>query len=69
MNELIKVTNGEVQVDSRMIAQHFGKEHKNTPKKEVTAAIDFINGWQPNGKLLREIEKLNSQSDLFGQVI
>ncbi len=29
MNELIRIENGEVKLDSRMIAHHFGKEHKN----------------------------------------
>ncbi len=29
MNDLIRVENGEVKIDSRMIADHFGKEHKN----------------------------------------
>jgi len=29
MQELIKVVNGEVEIDSRMIAEHFQKEHKN----------------------------------------
>ena len=29
MNELIRIENGEVKADSRMISEHFGKEHKN----------------------------------------
>ncbi len=29
MNELIRFENGEVKMDSRMIAEHFGKDHKN----------------------------------------
>ncbi len=29
MNELIKVENGEVKLDSRMIAEHFGKQHSH----------------------------------------
>jgi Rha family phage regulatory protein len=29
MNDLIRIENGEVKLDSRMIAEHFDKEHKN----------------------------------------
>ncbi len=32
MNELIQVINGEVSVDSRMIAEHFGKAHSDVLK-------------------------------------
>lgn len=43
--------------------------YKNTPKKDIAAAIDFIKGWQPNGKLQREIERANLQWNLFEEVI
>ncbi|QNO14959.1 ORF6C domain-containing protein [Alkalicella caledoniensis] len=43
--------------------------YKNTPKKEIAAAIDFIKGWQPNGKLQREIERSNLETNLFEEVV
>ena len=36
MNELIKIENGEVKLDSRMIAEHFGKDHTHV----------WIKGWR-----------------------
>jgi anti-repressor protein len=48
VNELIKVVEGEVVVDSRMIAEHFNKEHKN-----VLADIrDEINKLGLEGELI-----------------
>lgn len=32
MNELIRIENGEVRLDSRMIADHFGKAHSDVLK-------------------------------------
>jgi Rha family phage regulatory protein len=50
MNELIKVVEGEVVVDSRMIAEHFGKEHKNV----LRDIQDEISKLGPEGELIFE---------------
>lgn len=33
--------------------------YKNTPRKDLTKAIEYIRTWNPQGKLLREIEEVN----------
>ena len=33
--------------------------YKNTPRKDLNKAIEYIRTWNPQGKLLREIEQIN----------
>ena len=35
--------------------------YKNTPRKELDKAIEYLRSWKPQGKLQREIEELNNQ--------
>ena len=59
MNELIKVVEGEVVVDSRMIAEHFGKRHDNV----IRDIKDEIEKLGEDGKLIfEESTYINEQS-------
>jgi len=35
--------------------------YKNTAKKEFDKAKEYLNNWQPQGRILREIEESNLQ--------
>lgn len=38
--------------------------YKNTSKKDMSRAVEYIKGWNAQGRLLREIEVVNSQVDM-----
>lgn len=63
MKELIKVVNGEVQIDSRMIAEHFGKEHKHV----IRDIKDEISKLENAGLEHQSIFGLISFEDSYGR--
>lgn len=38
--------------------------YRDTPKKDFDKALEIVEKWRPDGKLLREIEMLNSQLEI-----
>jgi Rha family phage regulatory protein len=51
MNELIRIENGEVRLDSRMIAEHFEKDHKNV-LADIRDEIDKLGSAGLDGGLI-----------------
>lgn len=63
MNELIRVEQGEVKLDSRMIAVHFGKGH-NDVLKDIRSEIERL---QSSGESTEGIFSLSGYKDSTGR--
>lgn len=62
MNELIRIENGEVKLDSRMIAEHFGKEHKNV-LADIRDEIEKLENGGESGELIFQPSSYTSQQN------
>jgi len=62
MNELIKVINGEVTLDSRVIAEHFDKRHDNV-LKDIKDEMDKLESGGLDGALIFEVSSYTSEQN------
>ncbi len=63
MNELIRIENGEVKLDSRMIAEHFGKAHSDVLKDIRDEMGKLENGGLANEGIFSLVEYLDKKGE------